>query len=189
MPIINAIIKEIEGIKFKIMINDNEYLIELLRKAHQGDNQAIEIVVDMLYPRLYKIAYQYLRDKMLSEDVAFESIYKLMSSNLKNIRNINGWVSVIAKNRCLDIIKRRNREICKDDMSICAADNTHIDYIEKLHIEQCLASLSSKERQMLLLNYYGYTMKESVKLVGVTTAQGRRLLRKAQENFKKNYEK
>ncbi len=171
------------------MINDNEKLIELLRKANLGDNLACEIVIDMLYPKLYKTAYQYLRDNMLSEDVATESIYKLISSNIKDIRNISGWVSVITKNRCLDIIKKQSKVIYADDLFLDKSGSTRVDYIEKFHIQQCLAELHEKERQMLLLNYYGYTMKEATKLAGITIAKGRRLLKKAQENFKKNYEK
>lgn len=170
------------------MNNDNEMLIMLLKKIHRGDNQAIDNIVDMLYPRLYRKAYQYLQDIMLAEDVASESIYKLILSNIKDIRNINGWVTVIAKNRCLDIIKKRSRDIYKEDLLMHKSDIAQADYIEKHHIEQCLANLSERERQMLLLKYHGYTMKESVKLIGITTAQGRLLLKKAQENFMKKYQ-
>lgn len=173
------------------MDTNTENLIVLLDKIRCGDNNAIEVFVDAVFPMLYKNAYYYLKDSMSAEDVVTDTIYKVIAGNTKGIKNIIGWMLVIVKNRCLDIIKKRNRVVYIDDIQkvMDERDSTTPDWLEKLHIEQCLASLDERERQMLLLEYYGYTMKESIQLLGITTAQGRRLLKKAQENFKKNYVK
>jgi len=174
---------------------DNDYnynIAELLRKIRRGDSEAFENLINLKTEYLYKLSYQFLKDKMLAEDVVNQTFSKLIAAceKLKNEQNLNGWLNTIAVNLCLDVLKKRKREVFIED-SLTDIERKSLtdarDIVERIHIQNCLSTLSENERIILLYDYHGYSMRESIRLMGITTAQGRRLLMKAREHFKEYY--
>jgi RNA polymerase sigma-70 factor, ECF subfamily len=87
------------------LVPDNELV--LLAKA--GNDKAFETLVGRYLPLVYGASLRYLGNPDQAEDAAQETFVKVWR-NLKNIdpqKNFKSWAMEIAKNTCLDILKKK----------------------------------------------------------------------------------
>jgi len=162
----------------------------LLKAYKKGDNSALEKLMLLLYKDLFWLSYSYIKDKMLAEDIVSETFIKLIEKiyTIKNENNLNGYLRTIVINKSLNLIRDRNKEIVSEDIFLeqFSSDN-QLD--EDLHIRYALSTLTEKERELLLLHSYGYTLKEISKKTKYTFSQVRTLLEKAKNIFLQVYRK
>ena len=161
---------------------------KLIKEFRNGDRAAIERLMSLLYKDLYSLAYDYLRDKMLAEDVVSETFIKLIEKahTIKDFRNLNGYIRTIVINKSLDVIRKRRRELVNDEFmrEITATDNE-----EQTLVRLVLFELSDIDREILLLWHYGFTLAQISQKTNYTVNQVRLLLSRAKENFSKKYHK
>lgn len=82
---------------------------ELILLAQAGNDQALEELFKKHLPLIYGTCMRYLRNQDEAQDATQESFIKIWK-NLKRIdlkKNFRVWAVEIAKNTCLDMIKRR----------------------------------------------------------------------------------
>jgi RNA polymerase sigma-70 factor (ECF subfamily) len=82
---------------------------ELILLAKAGNDNALETLVSRHLSVVYGACLQYLKDSDEAEDAAQETFVKVWR-NLKNIdsqKNFKAWIMEIAKNTCLDILKKK----------------------------------------------------------------------------------
>lgn len=82
---------------------------ELILLAQAGSDRALEELFRVHLPMVYGICMRYLHNSDEAEDATQESFVKIWK-NLKRVdpkRNFRVWAAEIAKNTCLDMIKRR----------------------------------------------------------------------------------
>ena len=91
--------------KNEISISDNE----LILMAKAGNDQAMETLVSRYLSIVYGACLRYLNNTDEAEDAVQETFIKVWR-NLKKIdpqKNFKAWAMEIAKNTCLDAIKRK----------------------------------------------------------------------------------
>ncbi len=94
--------------------NDSKIYLYLTR-LKGGDKTALALLYDCTHKPLYSLCYTYFKNRADSEDAVVETYVKIQ----ENIASFNGksgfnWVYTIAKNICLNQLKRNAREVFVD---------------------------------------------------------------------------
>lgn len=81
------------------------------RICHYDDQHALRELIDYFYPRLYRITFAILKNKMLSEEVIGDVffIFWQMRKRTPEIRDLNKYLCTSAKNNALVLLKKENR--------------------------------------------------------------------------------
>lgn len=82
---------------------------ELIIKAQSGNQQALELLIQRFLPGVFNLCLRYMQDSFDAEDAAQEAFVKVWK-NLKKFdanKSFKNWVLEIAKNTCLDILKKK----------------------------------------------------------------------------------
>jgi len=84
----------------------------LLWKQYQsGDRQAFGQLYRAYHPRLTLYCLGLLKDKSLAEDAASETLQKMLQhSDPSEIREFEKWIFTVAKNSCLNLLNKHNRQ-------------------------------------------------------------------------------
>ena len=163
----------------------------LLIEYKQGNAIALEQLMVLTYKNLYSLAYTYLKDRMLAEDVVSEAYIKVIEKIhlVKNEQNLNGYLRTIVINRSLDIIRKRKKELSVEEQIIEITPSNSLTSTDTKNVRIVLAQLPKTEREILLLWQYDFTLKQISEKTGFTINQVRLLLQKAKEKFIENYHK
>ncbi|MCP2520438.1 RNA polymerase sigma factor [SCandidatus Aminicenantes bacterium Aminicenantia_JdfR_composite] len=128
----------------------------LIENAKKGDVQSFEKLILPYRKKMLNFAYRFLGNREDAKDVAQEVFLKafkyIKSFNTK--KNFINWLYQINSNLCINILRKREKELAKKREISQNQKDPHSQYFlsefkEKLF--QCLASLSPKERAVFIL--------------------------------------
>lgn len=90
----------------------------LIRKAKKGDKDAFCRLMDEQMQSMYKIAISYVKNDEDAADAIQDTILSCYENlkSLKYNRYFKTWMIRILINKCKDILQRKNRMICTDEM-------------------------------------------------------------------------
>jgi RNA polymerase sigma-70 factor (ECF subfamily) len=135
----------------------NQYLIRL----GQGDLSALGSVYELTSSSLYALCFSYLRNKFDSEEALTET-YIAAKRHIEKFDGKNGynWLYTIAKNICLNMIKKRKNEQLTDFQDEAAAKCEKFSYempqVGDSEIVTIAKSvLNDRELRILLLHAVG----------------------------------
>ena len=142
----------------------------LMLRVKRGDRAAFAELVGKYQQPLFNFVYRTLRDETESEDVAQNTFLQVWKSRARYERTakFTTWLFTIARNLCLNEIRRRSRHPAESIEEAHAEhddqprqqyeDRTHIAAPEKLlhgelagKIEEALAELPENQRTAILL--------------------------------------
>lgn len=101
----------------------------LVRRARQGDGDAVEALVRRHWPRAHRAALLIVHDPDAAEDIAQETILAAVHS-LRQFdwrRPIGPWLHRIVVNRSLDYLRARERQLDLDERSVGHGTTTSVD--------------------------------------------------------------
>jgi RNA polymerase sigma-70 factor (ECF subfamily) len=171
------------------------YLNEV-RRARRGDSDAFAQLVRSIQRPIYGICLRLLRSEAEAAEVAQESFLRAYQ-NLQRYdesRPFDLWVMAIARNLCLDILRRRSRmttEDVDDHANVLPTTDTTveqkaIDKQEKKSLEEAMATLSADDREVLALYYVQRrTTKEIAEVMDVAPGTIMARLFRAREKLRK----
>jgi len=139
------------------------------------------------------LAYSYLRDHMLAEDMVSETYIKVIEKihTIKNEQNLNGYLRTIVINKSLDLLRKRKRELSTEDEEL--VDELQPAQLavseDSQYVRDVLAQLPNAEREVLLLWQHGYSVREISQKTEHTINQVRLLLEKGKQSFSEKYHK
>jgi RNA polymerase sigma factor (sigma-70 family) len=83
----------------------------LAQRAYNGDQSAFEMLVKRYNTSLFRFIYHFLKDYDLAGDILQQVFLQLYLSlpNLHASMPLKAWLFRVARNRCVDEIRRRNR--------------------------------------------------------------------------------
>ncbi len=84
---------------------------------------------------LYAVCYQMLKNSLEAEEVVQESFVKLWQAQESGKKQSKAWLYQVARNHCLDIIRRRQQEIKYQHYSLMQEKNTPSAYDELANTE------------------------------------------------------
>ena len=177
-------------------IADSE-IAEHLLKIQKGQTEALSELYDLTSKHLYALCFSYMKNRADAEEALSETYLKA----LKHINKFNGksafnWLYTIAKNTCLNALKRGERVIAVDFSEektvnlIGAQDSGEIVLDDESGIISVAKRiLSSSEFKVVILHVVcGYSFKEIAKMDGGIEATFRWRYNNALKKLRKIYE-
>src|SRR5882757_1418361 len=132
----------------------------MLTRIGQGDENAMEELFRRYSGPVYSVALRVLHDTGQAEDVLQEVFLQLWRNPTafdQDRGSLGAWLMVVARNRAIDLVRRRKPSDSVDDVvlasSINVADEAERNVMmEKVH--RALAELPSEQRKSLELAYF-----------------------------------
>ena len=128
----------------------------LSRSAH-GDSTAFAELVREHQGMVFSIAYHYLQDRSLAEDLGQEVFLELYQnlSRIQSAAHLTFWLRRVTANRCIDQGRKklRRREQALEEAPEPTASNPPADPMLLERLQQSLAGLPEKQRLVVILRF------------------------------------
>ena len=168
---------------------DEARLVALVRK---GDQRAYSDLVVRHLPAIEVYAKRIVNDDTLAQDVAQDVMVVLWqrSSDFNpNKARLTTWLHRIAHNRCIDVLRKRQREVSWDpsesEHPLTESDAPR----EQQPIDGALMRLPESQRTALVLTYYqNLSNREVAEIMDSSVRAVESLLVRARGNLQKQLE-
>lgn len=149
------------------------------------DNEFIRNVIDRYSNTVFRVSYQYVRDRHDAEDVMQEVFVALTNylrnDSFKSDEHVKAWLIRVAINKSINVAKsnsRRNKNETYDNREIRV--NPQYDELEYI-----LSQLTAIDREIIYLRYYeGYSAREIADFLGMTEQAVFKRLQRARTQLK-----
>ena len=145
----------------------------LLAAITQGDEAAMARLYSRHAKRIYSVALRVLRDRSSAEDVLqdiFMQIWRKPTTFIANRGSLESWLGVVARNRAIDVIRRRRPSELVDDLPLPSRQNVAAEVEQSVtldRVKQVVATLPQGQRRALELAFFqGLTHTEIAKETG-----------------------
>jgi RNA polymerase sigma-70 factor (ECF subfamily) len=164
--------------------------------ARKGDRHAFENLVRHYQRPVFGLALRLLRSEAEASEVAQEAFLKAFQhlNRYDESKPFDLWVMAIARNLCLDLLRRRSRVHTEDveDLSerlpapAKSQEEEVIATEERLSLEEAMATLSVDDREVLALYYVQKrTTKQIAQVLGCAPGTIMARLFRAREKLRK----
>lgn len=176
----------------------------LMLRVREGDDAAFEALVEKYKQPVLNVLYRTLPDAAEAEDLAqnvFLQVYK-SAGRYQVTAKFSTWLFTIARNLCLNEIRRRSRHPA-DSLDQTAADDEHQPHRQyqdtkttappdlalrgelEAKVAQAIAALPEKQRTALLLCREEELSYEAIaEVLGVSLSATKSLIHRARETLK-----
>lgn len=171
---------------------------EYLNDLRQGNSSALDSLYESTSRKIYALCYTYMKNQHDSEDALSETYMSIVRS-IDKFKGKNGfnWIYTIAKNVCLNLLRRQKREVpvdCDDEETVNVlgiSGETEITcYDESGIIALSQRALNENEFRIVVLHAVnGLKFKEIARLTDSKEATVRWQYNNAIAKVKKEYER
>jgi RNA polymerase sigma-70 factor, ECF subfamily len=140
-------------------------IAELLRTG--AETAAFDTLVERYEHKIYRLCCSILRDRVLAEDAAQESLLRIWKAlhRYDQRASLSTWIYAITRNRCLTAIDRRR--LNEPLGEVPAAEPAKIDDQSEL-LRELVDALPERYRRTLTLYYYeDQSVAEAALMLGV----------------------
>ncbi len=132
----------------------------LLQRVRQGDQSAMAEVFDRYSRAVYSVALRILKDTGHAEDVMQEIFFQLWRNSDSFVQgrgSLGAWLVVVARNRAIDLLRRRKPTDSVEDVVLAsncnlASEAEHNAMIEK--VQKVLQGLPSEQQRSMELAFF-----------------------------------
>jgi RNA polymerase sigma-70 factor (ECF subfamily) len=132
----------------------------LLQRVRQGDQRAMAEVFDRYGRAVYSVALRILKDTGHAEDVMqeiFFQVWRNSDSFVQGRGSLGAWLVVIARNRSIDLLRRRKPTDSVEDVVLASSTNLaseaeHNAMIEK--VQKVLKDLPAEQQRSMELAFF-----------------------------------
>ncbi len=164
--------------------------------ARNGDRNAFAALVRSVQRPVYGLCLRLLRNDAEAAEVAQDAFLRAFQNlhRYDETKPFDLWVMAIARNLCLDLLRRRSRMQTEDVSEMKDAlpstekslEEGAIERQERLSLESALSTLPVEDREVLALYYVQKrTTKEIAALMGVAPGTIMARLFRAREKLRK----
>jgi RNA polymerase sigma-70 factor (ECF subfamily) len=168
---------------------DEARLVAFVRK---GDQRAYTDLVVRHLPAIEVYAKRIVNDDTLAQDIAQDVMVVLWqrSSDFNpNKARLTTWLHRIAHNRCIDVLRKRQREVNWDPSESEHLPTESDTPREEQFIDVALMRLPESQRNALVLTYYqNLSNREVAEIMNSSVRAVESLLVRARGNLKKQLE-
>ena len=157
----------------------------LVAASRNADRDAYSALVRRYTRRVFAICMGILGDPGDSEDITQETFLKGFSSlgSLREEARFAAWIARIARNLCLDLIRKRNlqkEQQTENNFEIAAASDDFTD------LNDALSKLPEKHRVPLMLFYFnGHSSASVAEMLDISRAGACTRLSRARKELKR----
>jgi RNA polymerase sigma-70 factor (ECF subfamily) len=172
---------------------------QLIKQIADGDSKAFESLLDKYNNQIYGFCMRMLANKNLAEDIAQETWLRVIQ-NAKNYSpkaQASTWIITIAKNLCLDEIRKTAKfeelDAETENLTQDPSENC-LEYLSKASdtetVKQALDQLTDRHRTVLCLWIYDEcSLAELAIQLKISVNAVKVLLHRAKQNFEIEYSK
>jgi RNA polymerase sigma-70 factor, ECF subfamily len=132
----------------------------LLQRVRQGDQTAMAEIFDRYGRVVYSVALRVLKDAGHAEDVMqeiFFQIWRNSDSFVQGRGSLGAWLVVVARNRSIDLLRRRKPTDSVEDVALAtpcnlASDAEHNMMMEK--VQKVLQDLPAEQQKSMELAFF-----------------------------------
>jgi RNA polymerase sigma-70 factor (ECF subfamily) len=130
-----------------------------LTQSARGDSLAFATLVQEHQGMVFSIAYHFLHDRALAEDLAQEVFLELYQNldHIESSAHLTYWLRRVTANRCIDHGRKklRRRELALEDTPEPAAhsESQINDPLLLERLQQSVAGLPEKQRMVVILRF------------------------------------
>lgn len=138
---------------------EDERLNLALTQSAQGDSLAFATLVQEHQGMVFSIAYHFLRDRALAEDLGQEVFLELFQNldRIESAAHLTFWLRRVTANRCIDHSRKkvRRRELALEDAPEPAAHSGSQvnDPLLLERLQQSVAGLPERQRMVVILRF------------------------------------
>ncbi|MCI5059061.1 MAG: sigma-70 family RNA polymerase sigma factor [Flavobacteriales bacterium] len=166
-----------------------KYQIDI-KRLKRGKEREFKLLFDSYAPLFKGIAFRYLNDFNLSNDIVQESFVKIYK-NIKSFKeegNFEGWMKRIVVNCCLNYIKSQKKVVFETNEVLLNKDSGMQDAISNMTFNEIIAlinKLPDGYRTIFNLSVLdGYSHKEISENLNITESASRSQLTKAKSKLR-----
>ncbi len=152
--------------------------VDEVRRARRGDQNAFAALVRGLQRQIYGLCLRLLRTEAEASEIAQETFLRAYQNldRFDESRPFDLWVLTIARNLCLDLLRRRQKvrtEDVEEHVQVLPSEDVSqeeaaIKRQERQSLEEAMSTLSVDDREVLALYYVQKrTTKEIAQVMGV----------------------
>ncbi len=154
----------------------------LMNKKRVRENELLEKIYYKYRQQIYFLAYRYLKNETLAEDIVQDTILKInekiIAGKIISCHKLGGLIGYIVKGLCVNFIKRsqkiRYREIVESE--IVVEDNS----LDRIIINELVDKLPSEYRKVFVMKYInGMKYKEISGITGKSEVALRKDMQRA----------
>lgn len=148
---------------------------QLVRNAQNYDEKALHQLYERYYPKIYNYAFLQMGDIHAAEDLTSDVMLKMLESIQKyNFRGLpfGAWMFRIARNRLIDLHRRRKRrgEVDLSETiagSLVSPESMAERALERGQMQIALKHLTDEQRQVIVLKFIqGFDNQSVGKIMG-----------------------
>jgi RNA polymerase sigma-70 factor (ECF subfamily) len=147
----------------------------IIRRAQDYDEGALQSLYETYYPKIYNYAFLQMGDVQAAEDLAADVMLKMLESIRKyEFKGLpfSAWVFRIARNRLIDLHRRRRRrgevDLSESIAGTLASPHAMAERaLERGQIQVALKFLTDEQRQVIVLKFIeGFDNRSVGKIMG-----------------------
>lgn len=129
---------------------------ELIRKVHNGDKEALNIIIDHYYNDIYRFCLYLTGQETDSYDITQEVFLRFIKYfNSYQHRNLKGYLLIIARNLCRDYFHHKKDFTCIEDAISLGSEDSRLTGIEDaMLLFQTLQKLPVNQREVIIMRVY-----------------------------------
>jgi RNA polymerase sigma-70 factor (ECF subfamily) len=146
---------------------------DLLSRVQRGEEQAMAVLFDRYARMVYSVSLRVLRDSAAAEDVMQEilmQIWRNPNSFIAAHGSLGAWLSVVARNRSIDSLRRKRPTEQVEEMNLASATNLADEAERTLLMERArkaVVLLPAEQRKTLEMAFFdGLTHSEIAEMTG-----------------------
>lgn len=134
------------------------------RVIRDDDDEAFQDRYVALFVRAQRVADRILRNDAEAEDVAAETMVRAMSSWRRVRAYSTPWVTRVAANLAIDVLRRR-----RSAPGSLAADGASVDTADRVALLAALKKLPGRQREAVVLRHVvGLSVTETAQAMGLS---------------------
>ncbi len=128
---------------------------EAQRNSAQGDDAAFADIVREHQGMVFSIAYHFLRNRAVAEDLAQEVFLELYRNlaRIESPAHLRYWLRRVTVHRCIDQGRKQRPELGLEEMPEPSTTDGANDPLLSKRLRRTVASLPERQRIMVVLRY------------------------------------
>lgn len=163
----------------------------LYAKYLDGDDTALEQLVNLYFDGLVRFAYCFVKDSMTAEDVVADAFATLIYKRKRYFAraSFKTYLYKIVRNKCLDYLRFNKRFVPLDDLNNVLASVDAVNDVEacerSAELYRCVQQLKAQYKTVIALTYIeGFSIGETARITGKSVKQVYNLLARAKQELK-----
>jgi RNA polymerase sigma-70 factor (ECF subfamily) len=181
-----------EGNAQSFTINGSDFDEGLLARVALRDELAMAELYDLHSKLIFSVALRVLGDAATAEDVMQETFLKIWrdpNSFIAAKGSLPGWLAVVARNRSIDLLRRRRPSDQVDDLNLASRDDLEHDAEQSISLQRAWSAIGllpqEQRRYMGLAFSQGLSYSEIAKVTGHSLGTVKTRIRMALSTLRK----